>query len=96
MNAATRPNTNIWPACERLLAAEISARVQRHAALQRAEERAAERLRELRFVDTRPALIRSEAFAEDLEEAPVAAAAPGLGAALMRGLAGVAAGGALA
>lgn len=94
MNAATSPTTNIWPACERLLASEISARLQRHAALQCAEQRSAERMRELRFVDTRPALFRSEAFAEDLEEAP--AAAPGLASALMRGLAGVAASGALA
>ena len=86
-------STNIWPACERLLASEISARVQWHAALQRAESRAAERMRELRFVDTRPALIRSEAFAEDLEDV---APEPGLGSALMRGLAGVTAGGALA
>lgn len=93
LSSTTTTSTTIWPACERLLAAEISARIRRHAALQLAEARAAERLRELRFVDTRPLLIRSEAFAEDLEE-PVSEV--GLGPALMRGLAGVAAAGALA
>ena len=77
------------PACERKLTAELvahSARSERAAALAWAEGRAAARLKNLQFIDTRPALIRSEAFAEDLFEpavAPIAAAA-------MRGLAGVA------
>lgn len=79
----------IWPVCERLLAPQINARLQRHEALQRAEERAQARIKALCFVDTRPPLIRSEAFAEDLQESRVAVDA-GLARSLMRGLAGVA------
>lgn len=79
----------IWPACERLLAPEITLRIQQHAALQRAEERARLRLRELRYIDTRPPLIRSEAFAEDLVDLLGPSADAELGEAVLRGLAGV-------
>ncbi|MCX2862974.1 hypothetical protein OOZ63_14175 [Paucibacter sp. PLA-PC-4] len=82
----------VWPACERLLAGQITARIERHAALQRAEERTRERLKSLSFVDTRPALTRSEAFAEDLMELTTPIHESGVGRALMRGLAGVALG----
>jgi len=56
----------------------------RSALLARAELRAAARMLTLQFVDTRPALCRSEAFAEDLLDEDVA----GLGEPRMRGLAG--------
>lgn len=86
----------IWTACERLLAPQVDARLQRHAALARAEERAQARIKALCFVDTRPTLIRSEAFAEDLQQEPRVAVDAGLARTLMRGLAGVAAPRALA
>lgn len=86
-------NSPIWPACERLLADQISALIQKKAALLRAEERARERIKSLSFIDTSPALTRSEAFAEDLLELPEASSD---GQAPMRGLAGVALGGRLA
>lgn len=88
---------SFWPACERLLAPQIDARLQKQEALQRAEQRAQARIREFCFIDTRPALIRSEAFAEDLQEPqPPIAIDAGLARTLMRGLAGVAGGRALA
>ncbi|MDN3922559.1 hypothetical protein [Roseateles violae] len=73
---------------ERTLTHELiahSASAERQALLARAEARAAERLQQLEFVDTRPPLYRSEAFVEDLAEA---GAPPPAG--LMRGLAGFA------
>lgn len=86
----------IWPACERLLAGQVTIRLQQHAAMLRAEERTQQRLKELQFVDTRPVLVRSEAFAEDLVELLGPEADPDLAGALLRGLAGVADGRALA
>jgi hypothetical protein len=74
--------------CERTLTAALiahSAAGERAALLARAEARAAERMQELQFVDTRPAVFRSEAFVEDLAE-PAGDARPRD----MRGLAGVA------
>lgn len=78
---------------EHTLTAELvahSALSERAALLARAEARAALRMQKLQFVDTRPVLTRSEAFAEDLAGfwAPPAPAA--VESALMRGLAGVA------
>jgi hypothetical protein len=85
-------SSSFWPVCDRLLATQIEARALKHAAMQRAEERTRARLKTLDFVDTQPACFRSEAFAEDLQDLRPPAAPVGLGRALMRGLAAVAAG----
>ncbi len=85
MPALTAKTNSPSTACEHTLTAALIAQgsgQQRAALLARAEARTVERLRMLQFVDTRPALYRSEAFAEDLVE-PVPPAP-------MRGLAGVA------
>jgi hypothetical protein len=84
MPAFPDQTTSPSAACKHTLTSALIAHgsgAQRAALLARAEERAAQRLRLLQFVDTRPALYRSEAFAEDLAEA--------LPAPPMRGLAGV-------